>query len=132
MDADGQTVATARTGKLSLAAGAAGEFPCTLRVGHPRLWSLEAPVLHKLLTTVLRQGVVVDRITTPFGIRSIRLTRQRLLLNGKRVELQGANVHQDSAGVGTALPDALQDFRISRLKEMGCNAYRCSHNPPTS
>ena len=132
VDADGQTVATARTGKLSLAAGAAGEFPCTLRVGHPRLWSLEAPVLHKLLTTVLRQGVVADRITTPFGIRSIRFDPNNgFFLNGKRVELQGANVHQDSAGVGTALPDALQDFRISRLKEMGCNAYRCSHNPPT-
>ena len=30
-----------------------------------------------------------------------------------------------------AMPDALQDFRISRLKTFGCNAYRCSHNPPT-
>ena len=41
------------------------------------------------------------------------------------------NNHQDHAGVGTAIPDALQEFRIKQLKEMGSNAIRCSHNPPT-
>jgi len=40
--------------------------------------------------------------------------------------------HQDMAGVGSALPDRLQYYRIERLKEMGCNAYRSSHNAPTA
>src|SRR6185369_2631370 len=69
---------------------------------------------------------------TSFGVRSIRFDAdQGFFLNGKHVKLKGTNNHQDHAGVGDALPDALQEFRIKRLKEMGSNAYRCSHNPPT-
>ncbi|MGH7977288.1 MAG: glycoside hydrolase family 2 TIM barrel-domain containing protein, partial [Limisphaerales bacterium] len=51
--------------------------------------------------------------------------------NGKPYEIKGTCNHQDAAGVGEALPDALQYFRIKKLKEMGCNAYRTSHNAPT-
>jgi beta-galactosidase len=50
---------------------------------------------------------------------------------GKPVKLKGTNNHQDHAGIGTALPDELQYYRIKKLKEMGSNAYRCSHHPPT-
>ena len=53
------------------------------------------------------------------------------LLNGKPYELKGTCNHQDHAGVGAALPDALQYFRVAKLKEMGDNAIRTSHNPPT-
>ena len=53
------------------------------------------------------------------------------LLNGRHYELYGTCNHQDHAGVGAAIPDALQEFRVKKLKEFGCNAYRMSHNPPT-
>ena len=43
----------------------------------------------------------------------------------------GTNNHQDHAGVGSALPDYLQYYRIWLLKNMGANAYRTSHNAPT-
>ena len=77
-------------------------------------------------------GVLVDRYVTSFGIRSILFDPDHgFFLNGKRVELKGTDNHQDHAGLGVALPDAMQDYRIARLKEIGCNAYRCSHNPPT-
>ena len=75
---------------------------------------------------------MVDRYETTFGIRSVRFDpNEGFFLNGKHVAIKGTNNHQDHAGVGTAIPDALQEFRITRLKSMGCNAYRCSHNPPT-
>jgi beta-galactosidase len=45
------------------------------------------------------------------------------------VKLQGVNMHQDHAGVGVAVPDRLFAWRMERLKEMGCNAIRMSHNP---
>jgi hypothetical protein len=74
----------------------------------------------------------VDRHETTFGIRTIRFdAHQGFFLNGRKVVLKGTNNHQDHAGVGAALPDALQGFRVARLKEMGSNAYRASHNPPT-
>jgi beta-galactosidase len=53
------------------------------------------------------------------------------LLNGKPYLIKGSCNHQDHAGVGSALPDRLQYFRVAKLKEMGSNAYRTAHNPPT-
>ena len=69
--------------------------------------------------------------TIAFGIRTIRFDPEKgFFLNGKPVKLNGTCNHQDHAGVGAAVPDRLQYWRIEKLKEMGCNAYRTSHNPP--
>jgi beta-galactosidase len=104
----------------------------TMRVAAPALWSPESPKLYTLVTTVESNGKIVDRQETPFGIRTVAFDANRgFLLNGKPYELKGTCNHQDHAGVGAALPDALQYFRIAKLKEMGDNAYRTSHNPPT-
>jgi beta-galactosidase len=132
VDPDGRVVATGAARALSLEAGSTGEFPCVLSVPQPRLWSLELPALHRLVTTIRAGGAVVDRYETTFGIRSIRFDPDRgFFLNGRHVEIHGTNNHQDHAGVGVALADALQAFRVARLKEIGVNAYRSSHNPPT-
>ena len=96
------------------------------------LWSPETPTLYKLVTTVEADGKIVDRKETEFGIRTVAFDKDKgFLLNGKPYVLKGTCNHQDMPGVGAALPDALQYFRIARLKELGCNAYRTSHNPPT-
>lgn len=96
------------------------------------LWSPENPKLYKLVTTVVVDGNPVDREETGFGIRTVAFDKDKgFLLNGQPYELKGTCNHQDMAGVGAALPDALQYFRIAKLKEFGDNAYRTSHNPPT-
>jgi beta-galactosidase len=103
------------------------------RVSAPVLWSPESPKLYKLVTTVESDGKVVDRKETEFGIRTLGFDATNgFLLNGKHYPVQGTCNHQDMAGVGSALPDALQYFRIATLKAMGCNAYRTSHNAPTT
>jgi beta-galactosidase len=102
------------------------------KISSPELWSPESPKLYKLVTTVESGGKIVDRKETEFGIRTVAFDPDKgFLLNGKPYEIKGTCNHQDAAGVGSALPDALQYFRIARLKEMGCNAYRTSHNAPT-
>ena len=132
LDADGKTVAQGEVKDARLTSWDNGDFSCVMEVAQPKLWSIETPYLHKLVTTIRAGGTVVDRYETPFGIRSIRFDPdQGFFLNGQRVELKGSNNHQDHAGVGVAIPDALQDYRITRLKAFGDNAYRCSHNPPT-
>ena len=69
------------------------------------------------------QTVAADVYTTPFGIRTVRFdSTNGVFINGQHVEIQGTCNHQDMAGVGSALPDRLQYFRIEKLKEMGCNA----------
>jgi beta-galactosidase len=132
LDPERRPLASQTLSRQQLSAGESAELGATLSVVSPRLWSVEAPVLHRLVTTVRSNGVVVDRTETPFGIRSLRFDPDHgFFLNGKHVRLLGTNNHQDHAGVGTALPDALQEFRIRTLKSMGSNAYRSSHHPPT-
>jgi beta-galactosidase len=105
-------------------------FPIT--VLNPQLWSLEEPNLYKVHTSVLVDGTEVDRLTTNAGFRTIRFDPQQgFLLNDKHVKLQGTCNHQDHAGLGVALPDSIIEFRLRKLKELGCNALRMSHNAPT-
>ncbi|HAO79955.1 MAG TPA: beta-galactosidase [Verrucomicrobia subdivision 3 bacterium] len=102
------------------------------KISSPILWSPENPQLYKLVTTVSSDGKVVDQKETAFGIRTVGFDATNgFLLNGKHYELYGTCNHQDHAGVGAAIPDALQEFRVKQLKEFGCNAIRTSHNPPT-
>ena len=103
-----------------------------VKVDAPELWSPETPKLYNLVTTVAVGANNVDRTETVFGIRTVGFDVEKgFLLNGRPYVIKGTCNHQDHAGVGAALPDRLQYFRISRLKEMGCNGYRTSHNPPT-
>jgi beta-galactosidase len=102
------------------------------KLSSPILWSPESPNLYKLVTTVSVGHKIIDEVEIPFGIRTVGFDpRNGFLLNGKHYEIYGTCNHQDHAGVGAAIPDALQEFRLKKLKEFGCNAIRTSHNPPT-
>ena len=115
-----------------LLAGAGLDVEQSARVDAPELWSPETPRLYRLRTEVISAGKIVDRVETEFGIRTVAFDADKgLLLNGKPYLIKGTANHQDHAGVGAALPDGLQEFRIAKLKEMGSNAYRSAHNPPT-
>jgi beta-galactosidase len=102
-----------------------------ISISTPTLWSLEKPYLYRVTTTIKSSGKIIDSKTEKFGIRTIEIKPNGVFLNGKHVQIKGTNNHQDHAGVGSALPDYLQYFRIGLLKEMGSNAYRTSHNAPT-
>ena len=104
----------------------------SISVEKPHLWSCDDPYLYNIITEVYSDGVLTDVYTTVTGIRHIAFDNDRgFFLNGKSVKLKGVNMHQDHAGVGSAIPDALQEWRLLQLKKFGCNAYRSSHNPMT-
>jgi len=128
---DGSPVANfKKSGEISRGSRQAVELESTIST--PALWSPESPNLYKLVTTVSVDGKTVDRKETTFGIRTVAFDKDKgFLLNGRPYELKGTCNHQDHAGVGAAIPDALQEFRVKKLKEFGSNAYRTSHNPPT-
>jgi len=130
---DGRTIDAAGMRQVSpLAAASPTEFSGEARIESPVLWSPETPKLYKLVTTVSTGNQVVDRQENAFGLRTIGFDPATgFLLNGQHYEIHGTCNHQDHAGVGAAVPDALQEFRVSKLKEFGCNAIRTSHNPPT-
>src|SRR5271165_4090177 len=132
LDPSGQAVGKNSAAPASIAAGGELGYRQEIVVKQPLLWSLEERHLYKLVTEVQADGQVVDRYETPFGIRTAEFDAEKgLLLNGKSVKLKGTCNHQDHAGVGAALPDAVQYYRVSKLQEMGCNSFRTSHNPPT-
>lgn len=101
-------------------------------VDNPILWDIDSPVLYTLVTEILKDGEVIDTRNTKTGFRDIRFDADNgFFLNGRNVKIKGVNLHQDHAGAGTAIPDALQAFRLRELKKYGVNAYRSSHNPMT-
>ncbi len=131
VDATGKVIATTSSAQ-ALAARADATVSQSISLPGATLWSVETPYLYKLRSTVSMAGKVVDQTTTTFGVRHIRFDAAHgFFLNGKHVKLKGVNMHQDHAGVGVAVPDRLFTWRLERLKEMGCNAIRLSHNPVT-
>jgi beta-galactosidase len=119
--------------RIELAPGERRTFEQQWIVRSPQLWSLQQPRLHTLRNEVHAGGRPVDATETRFGIRSIRFDAERgFFLNGKPVKLLGTCNHQDHAGVGTGIPDALHRWRVGQLQEMGSNAWRSAHNPPAT
>ena len=132
LDADGKTATSAEAAHQSIALDGSAAFSAAAELSNPTLWSPDAPYLYSAFVAVEANGKIRDAERIPFGIRTTHFDPDHgLFLNGKSIKIQGTCNHQDHAGVGAAMPDALQWFRLAVLKEMGCNAVRTSHNMPT-
>jgi len=132
LDAAGKTVATAEAPAQSIAVDGTATFTATAKLDNPALWSVDAPNLYSAIVTVETGGKPRDAERVSFGVRTAVFDADKgFFLNGKSIKLQGTCNHQDHAGVGAAVPDRLQGFRLGLLREMGCNAVRTSHNMPT-
>ncbi|HET6207851.1 MAG TPA: beta-galactosidase GalA, partial [Terracidiphilus sp.] len=133
LDPSGKEAGKTVTDPVSIPGEREHTFKQSITVNRPLLWSLEERNLYKLVTEIRAGDQIVDRYETPFGIRTIKFDAEKgFFLNGKPVKLKGTCNHQDHAGIGAALPDSVQYYRVRKLQEMGCNSYRTSHNPPTT
>ena len=131
-DRDGRVMAQSKEQFILLASNASGKIKQKLSVINPRLWSVDKPYLYRIISVVKSNNKIVDIIKERFGIRTLRFdANEGFFLNGQHLKIQGTNNHQDHAGVGSAMPDYLQYYRVQLLKNMGVNACRTSHNPPT-
>ena len=132
IDAEGREVALANGHENPLKPKETRTTHHIMQIMNPHLWRTTDPYLYKVVTTVKVDGLVCDVYETTTGLRTVAFDSERgFLLNGEPLKLKGVNMHQDHAGVGAAIPDALQAWRIQQLKKFGCNAYRASHNPMT-
>ena len=132
VDAAGKTVATAKAAAQTIDVDGEASYEAVAPISDPALWSVEEPNLYAALVTVETHGQVRDAEPVKFGVRFLRFDANHgFFLNDKPVKIQGTCNHQDHAGVGAAVPDRLQWFRLAVLREMGCNAVRTSHNMPT-
>lgn len=133
LDGEGREVAVLPEQSVTVGVGKTVHATGETVLRAPALWQPDTPNLYRIATELLVGSAVTDRIETGFGVRAIRFdAAQGFLLNGRAVKLLGTCNHQDHAGVGTSIPDALHAWRIDQLREMGSNAWRSAHNPPAA
>lgn len=131
-DRDGNQIGQSKEQPLALAVNERGTIKQKITINNPRLWSPDDPYLYRVVSVVKSGNKVLDVVKDRFGIKTLRFDgNDGFFLNGKHVKIQGTCNHQDFEGVGSALPDYLQYYRVELLKNMGVNACRTSHNPPT-
>jgi len=131
MDREGKVLGRGVEQAVKLAPGESRTVVEKIMVQRPRLWSPDQPYLYRAGAVVRVGGHVVDEQKIRVGIRTIRIDSTGLYVNGQYTKVKGMCNHQDHAGVGSALPDYLHYYRARLLKQMGVNAVRTSHNPPS-
>lgn len=102
-----------------------------LHIETPVLWDIENPYLYTCVTEVLQNGTVIDREECRFGFRHIEFTCDKgFFLNGRHVKLHGCCEHHDLGCLGAAFNIHAMRRKFTKLREIGINAIRTSHNPP--
>ena len=131
-DRNGKILGKTKDQKITLDAEKSIAINQKINIKNARLWTLEDPYLYRVVSVIKSGNRILHEKKTKFGIKAIKFdSNEGFFLNGKHIKIQGTNNHQDHAGIGSALPDFMQYYRINLLKKMGSNAYRTSHNPPT-
>ncbi len=129
MDESGKEVANAK-GEESVAHGGDRTFAQQVAVQRPNLWSLDQPRMYALVSQVSVNGQLADEQRTAFGIRRFYFSPDKgLVLNGQPTKMLGVCIHHDLGALGAAFFEEALERRLKRLKEIGVNAIRCSHNP---
>ena len=129
------------TGKVIARANNVSCFARLRRLARPRMfnvswsklhkWSLDAPYIYKVRTQLIAGGKVVDEVETTTGFRDFRFdAKTGFWLNGKNFKINGVCEHHDFGCLGAALSEDALHRKLVKLKAMGVNAIRCSHNPP--
>ncbi len=100
-------------------------------IDEPMLWAPEHPSLYEVVTKLYRGDVLLDEVHSHTGLRSAVFHKEKgFLLNGEKCKLNGVCIHHDGGCIGAAVPPEIWERRLRKLKEMGVNAIRMSHNPP--
>jgi beta-galactosidase len=130
----GPVVATLPVQRVSVNARSSATANASTRVTQPRLWGplpQQRPNRYLAVTTISRNGKVVDTQETPFGIRSLRFdANQGMFVNGEKIMINGVNNHHDLGALGAAFNVRAAERQLQILQQMGANAVRMSHNPP--
>lgn len=129
LDAKGNSVAENITTE-TVSAGATKKFNADVTVENPKLWGTENPYLYKVATTVSIDNKIVDEYKTDFGIRWFDMTPNNgFFLNGKQMKLKGVSMHHDQGALGAVDNKTSIRRQVKKLKEMGVNSIRVTHNP---
>ena len=142
-DKTGEAVRTSKT-LTQVPPMSSGTAYMTLTVDSPALWSAEMPNLYRLQATVKDAGTyrthmvpseksTEDSESVLFGIRTVEAdVKHGLRINGKTVKLRGGCLHHDNGPIGTVSVYDAEARKIMKMKAIGFNAIRTTHNPPSA
>lgn len=100
-------------------------------VENPKLWDIDSPNLYRCVTELIREDEVIDSCESRFGFRSAQFTPDKgFFLNGRHVKIQGCCEHHDLGALGAAFNKTAMKRKLLKLRKIGINAIRTSHNPP--
>jgi beta-galactosidase len=127
---DAAGVVVASTSLKSTAVPGSVAIQARLQVVHPRLWQgVKSPYLYRSRMVIRSDtGAILDRVSQPLGFRTAKFDADRgFFLNGERLFLKGASMHQDRPVKGWAISDADQLQNFDLLQDLGANAVRLAH-----
>lgn len=102
-----------------------------MTVEAPKLWDIDEPYLYTMVSEIIVNGDIVQCVSQRFGLRTIEFTTDKgFFLNGKHIKLHGSCEHHDNGCLGAVSNKAALRRRFAKLREMGVNAIRTSHNMP--
>lgn len=128
-DAKGKKVASAVANKKADGSATVEQL---IKVNKPSLWSVETPILYTAVSKVFVGKTQKDEYKTTFGFRNIRFDKDKgFFLNGKYTKFKGVCLHHDLGSIGAAVNYRATERQLVMMKEMGVNAIRTSHNPPS-
>ena len=131
LDSDGKIVQTVESLSKTISTGSE-VFTQAITISQPKLWSVEVPNLYTAEIQIITDGIVTDKVSTTFGVRTIHFdAKTGFTLNGKKVLLKGGCMHNDNGFLGSATIDRAEERRVQLMKAYGFNAIRTSHNPPS-
>lgn len=103
-----------------------------IKLNKPSLWSIETPNLYTAISKIYVGKIQKDEYKTVFGFRTIRFDKDKgFFLNGKYTKFKGVCLHHDLGPIGSAVSYRATERQLVMMKEMGVNAIRTSHNPPS-
>lgn len=130
LDEDGEIVAEVESDEDTADSNETILFEDKTAIDDPKLWDLDTPYQYNLVTEVVVDGEVVDTDNTRFGVRYFDFDADDgFSLNGENMKLHGASMHHDNGALGAEVNSRAIERQIEKLKKMGVNAIRSTHNP---
>jgi len=129
VDSKGKIVKSSES-QENIAANTTSNLVKEMEVQNPKLWDIEAPNLYTVTTKLYSGKTLIDNETTTIGIRNAEFRADTgFWLNNKNYKIKGVCLHHDGGAVGAAVPLGVWKERLKKLKEVGVNGIRTSHNP---
>ncbi len=117
--------------QITVKAGKSATSALYHKIKNPKRWDIYQPNLYKAVTTITKNGKVIDQEENTIGLRSIAYTKDGFFLNNKKVRFNGVCLHHDNGALGAAVYKRADERKLQIMKDMGVNAIRTSHNPPS-